>query len=641
MTFCIKTGDPSNEPASFTRFILPFAYKPEQLSASVSTQDQKFKINTNVDDKIWRQKYLTFETADVLFNRTKWFKLNCEYGFETDITLDINERKETNKIRINTPELILFEWNENTDKDFDILKVGLLVLEVYLPIENNITNIEKLSQLPEEIKIIHSEHCNNNKKHFLTDNLYYDSKEKCLVNKGNIFKKDKDELLKKSEDADYKNAIQNLYNKIHYRVSLNYFLMMNELLKYWQIPYEKHLKQFNYEETIYNKLKTNTKQENNEQQSNDTAKENSTNTNNKKDLNEKNRFYCEIWEQILEKPIEIEGKSYRLFPQKWNENALKFEHTEKLNLEENWAIYSDNRSFVWTCVITEKGGDDLKFLDDKMTKAWEFGQWVKLLNVDRPEKNDIETLNVRNFEKEWAEKCTYKRFEEWGTYYGYTYHSGAMFGPDFEEPPIWKHFGQMYFDQAMLLLYLRTVIFRFSQQINIISSKALDNSNKNKKTNDKMSDFKNLLWSFTIFTNMYEFPFFSNQQQGLEMYALNRKKMEIDEFFEEVKEEINDTYNYLNMYENIEQTQNSVRLSVVASIGLILALIYSFLGMNIFDYGIKDNNAFFNTCFKDGKLALSFFASIILSFINFFIILLVFKKSDIIIEFLKPSKKRN
>ncbi|MGH8613413.1 MAG: hypothetical protein ACREYF_15710 [Gammaproteobacteria bacterium] len=59
------------------------------------------------------------------------------------------------------------------------------------------------------------------------------------------------------------------------------------------------------------------------------------------------------------------------------------------------------------------------------------------------------------FEREWAKERTYRRWEEWGSYYGFNYHSGAMLGPPETNPPFWRHFAEVYFDQVLLLLYLR------------------------------------------------------------------------------------------------------------------------------------------------------------------------------------------
>ena len=117
------------------------------------------------------------------------------------------------------------------------------------------------------------------------------------------------------------------------------------------------------------------------------------------------------------------------------------------------------------------------------------------------------------FERRWAKERTYHRWEELGTWYGFNYHSGVMIGPPFNTPhdtPIWRHFRQMYFDTALLLLYIRVTLFRFSRQLTKITSEYDITESKSHKV------FQCLRADFTTFTIRYQFPLLSNQQQAIE-----------------------------------------------------------------------------------------------------------------------------
>jgi len=169
------------------------------------------------------------------------------------------------------------------------------------------------------------------------------------------------------------------------------------------------------------------------------------------------------------------------------------------------------------------------------------------LNVDYPKSTPTEThKGITKFEQQRVEERTYHRWEEDGTFYGFNYHCGAMLGPPLNEPdgpPLWKHFGDMYFDQILLLLYLRVGSFRFSRRLSRISAEAQDsmtlgNSNTDNGFEKWRDDFQRLRWSFALFTNLYEFPLLSNQQQSIEMYELARKHMDVEEFFRKIQEEI-------------------------------------------------------------------------------------------------------
>jgi hypothetical protein len=254
---------------------------------------------------------------------------------------------------------------------------------------------------------------------------------------------------------------------------------------------------------------------------------------------------------FLDLPIRDErGHCWWLFPESWGKEARDWIGGEaEASKDENrgWIVYADNRAFVWTCALLEKSGETLReTFNEGELRASNFGHWIKLLNMDRPGSQPQETHRSMEFERTWAEEHTYKRWEEWGTFYGFSYHSGAMIGPPLNEPhgpPLWKHFGQMYFDQMLLLLYLRVSLFRSSTKLNKISRKARDQG-REAGLEQWRKEFQALRWDFALFTNLYQFSLLSNQQQGLEIYSLARQAMDVDELFEEVQKEIHSSHEY-------------------------------------------------------------------------------------------------
>ncbi|WLE99159.1 MAG: hypothetical protein QTN59_10030 [Candidatus Electrothrix communis] len=226
----------------------------------------------------------------------------------------------------------------------------------------------------------------------------------------------------------------------------------------------------------------------------------------------------------------------------------------------NCLLYADNRAFVWTAAIVKGGGSSLaEQYDGKVDQPSEFGHWCKLLNVDKPDKTPEGSHVISAFEKKWTEERTYQRWAEYGTWYGYSYHSGAMLAGALSEPPLWRYFGEMYFDQVLLLFYLRITLFAFSREL----------TRMNQGDSEQRDAFNLLRASFAKFTNLYQFPLISNQQQGLEMYKVARKSMDIDELFKEVQEEISSTHEFLEMKANR-------RLGKIANIIAILAAVAAF-----------------------------------------------------------------
>lgn len=481
--FSLIDGNPDETPASFSRFVLPFAYQllPDDGGTAVYESDEA--------PEIWRRRYLTYETAQVLFGRARWFRLSCLDPEAGSGFFNLPGERRL-RAKMAAPRLVLFEYPVSGQTvELDKLRTGFLIVELYFP-------------------------------------------------------KEETNLLNPPEISD--------------------FLYLNELFRYWRKPYLQHerdgsvpggrgyaefLKEWPYG-LHGGKLGD---------ESEDT-------------------WYWGRWQGLLTLPIlhaDQEPKHRKLL--------LSIPSEER----GDWSIHADDRTYVWTCALLEKGGNALRAAfppksdppSDSPLAAHDYGHWIKLLNVDSPGETPEATHATRLFEREWAKPLTYRRWEESGTFYGFTPHSGAMLGPRISEPPLWEHFGQMYFDQILLLLYVRTTLFRFSEEITRISARA---RNAGEHGHDEWRRaFESLRRDFALFTNLYQFPSLSNQQQAVEMYKIARKAMEIDDLFREVQSEINASHDYLVMLNEQRQAEMSTLLTVVATGGLVIGLATGILGMNV------------------------------------------------------------
>jgi hypothetical protein len=154
-----------------------------------------------------------------------------------------------------------------------------------------------------------------------------------------------------------------------------------------------------------------------------------------------------------------------------------------------------------------------------------------------------------------------------------------------DEPPTWRHFGGMYFDQALLLLYLRITLFRFSYELSQLSSHAR-RQHKNAKAMEELAEnFESLRQDFALFTNLYQFPLLSNQQQGIELYTLCRQRMDVKELFDEVQAEIDATHEFLSLCAQTKLADLSSRLAVVGTAGLLIGLVLAAFGVSDFATG--------------------------------------------------------
>ena len=286
-------------------------------------------------------------------------------------------------------------------------------------------------------------------------------------------------------------------------------------------------------------------------------------------------FFLRRWQSLLLLPFRFAdfnpGRCYRFFDPAWTQEAERWLREENdegcgTSKQSGWIAYSDNRCFLWTHAMTKHGLDDLQAFatENLVEKPQAAGHWVKLLNADMPGENDESTAITTSFERDWALPRIYRRWAHWGSVYGFNYHSGASITParDF---PLSRTFRRHYFDMILLLLYIRVSIFRISGRLSLLTGRM--HSMKPEKAE---KEFLVLRREFAYFTNLYQFPLVSNQQQMLEMYQIARKQMDLDDLYKEVEEEIQNTHEYFSI-ENANRLNRI--LYWVAWVGLVLGLL--------------------------------------------------------------------
>jgi hypothetical protein len=478
----LVTGDPDLEPVTFSRFVLPFAYRPTKgpsdgAKGCYQPTPDPWSSGRNDGLGLERREYLTPETATTLFRRARWFHLE---GAALGPFVATFAGGQSLQVQLKPPRLVLFEATDvrpdargegrAADKDpAELLRTGFLILDLFFP-----------------------------------------------------------------KDAG---------------LDLSHLLEVNELFRYWREPFPGHYEckrgpRCFQREALYQGEKA-------------------------------------AWPKSLEAPVRWEkDRTVQLFPKGWETKARAWIERSTPHggqpsacdlLDLGWVAFTDPRAYVWSCVVAEGGGNALRTAAQKAkARPEELGHWVALLNVDHPAH-----LTPTAFETTWAEERTYTRWADDGSFYGFASHSGVALVPPFHEPPIWRQFMTMHFDQTLLLLYLRVTTFRFSQRLSEISGQAVKAARS--ESGAFLEKFRALRWAFALFTNLYQFPLLSSQQQGIEMYEKARKHMDVDALFDEVQREIQTTEEYLDGVVQGEQTDAQVVLSVVATVGLALALALSWV----------------------------------------------------------------
>lgn len=492
----IIVGDPKSKCATFSRFILPFPYFPQPIAAAGSKAGTPIFTEAHAEDWLHsplakrsktdvisaedrkRRDYLRRETSDVLFERARWFALHGMEKLVFELVPDGTGTGPTVEMR--PPAIVLFE----------------------MPLQSA-TNVKTEAEVDAVLQV-----------GFLVVELFF-----------------KDEA----------------------QATLDNLALLNELFRYRQRPFQDHSEHDkDYRRYLGNlprnpldpqglKLKDSGKVPHPELE-----------------------FYLKRWSPFLQCPVQLEsGKCFKLMPDKWISDAEAWVCGHPGPKQSHgWLAHADYRAFVWSCAVAKKDSNlllavrELAKSDEETVKALKIlpdslGAWAKFLNVDDylndPQDDSKtpasagrlpETKRVTPFNRRWAAERTYMGWAHFGALQGYCQHAGVMLTGPCSNPPTWRHFGAMYFDQALLLLYCREVLFRFSYRVSRYSLTATDSD----KTKEEFGDqFKRLRAQFTRFTNRYQFPLLSNQQQALELYQMLRDNLEVMPLFEEVKEEVETT----------------------------------------------------------------------------------------------------
>jgi hypothetical protein len=327
------------------------------------------------------------------------------------------------------------------------------------------------------------------------------------------------------------------------RASLSDLLLLNELFRFWRRPFDEHPTEepWPYEATLGAAARE--------------AVLSCVGI-------ARDDLYRDRWERLLALPIERKKDEFlQLAPE---------------------FFYRDRRAFVWTAAVVAGGAAALG------SDPHQSGEWVRLLNIDKPLAAGAPFPPATEFERAWAAERTYRRWQHFGTLYGFNLHSGAMLTGPPEGLPIVRHFGEMYFDQALLLLYLRVGCFRFSRELAEISCRARDERRETDGAAQEIwtEEFRAIRWRFALFANLYQYPLLSNQQQGVEMYTLAREVMDVRTLFEEIQGQIAASHEFVEMKLASEEAESGTRLTVVATVALAGALATGFLGMNVVAEGL-------------------------------------------------------
>ncbi len=186
---------------------------------------------------------------------------------------------------------------------------------------------------------------------------------------------------------------------------------------------------------------------------------------------------------------------------------------------------------------------------------------------------------------------TYARWSDYGTIYGVTRYSlmclTEAMKPDNVFPGLTKdHMQTMYFQIAIILLAQRASILKFSDDVSRISGEieTFVKAKSYDKTDfeDIAEKVKGLHASFIRFVNRLWFTEVTPQEQGIEMYNMAVKNMGLEGQLIELRAEIKELYEFVEMQYDKETNRSFALLDKIAFIFLPVIVVASLLGMNVF-----------------------------------------------------------
>lgn len=213
----------------------------------------------------------------------------------------------------------------------------------------------------------------------------------------------------------------------------------------------------------------------------------------------------------------------------------------------------------WT---NEFKGDDYKnFINSN--------KWYEFVFVD-----SLGGLSCQNTEmqKKLIKEATYLRWQKSSSLYGISRYSMVYATnstcPDF----LLNNFETLYARMAELILVQKASVLRFSAEVTNIS-----NMDSQKDFSKKVSS---LYKEYIRFVNQIHFREVSAQDQGIELYQMFYKTMDIEKQVEKLDAEIEELYNYVTLQEDRKSNNTMSLLTWIATFLLPITVMAGIFGMN-------------------------------------------------------------
>lgn len=203
--------------------------------------------------------------------------------------------------------------------------------------------------------------------------------------------------------------------------------------------------------------------------------------------------------------------------------------------------------------------------------------WYKYLFVDG---NDM-TCQNKNMRNELLTRQTYSRWQEWNSLYGISRYSMVYLTNSTVPEFLLKNFTTIYSRMIELVLLQRASILRFSYEVTQVSTLKIQ------KTIILAERVNSLYKEYIQFLNQIYFREITAQDQGIELYTMFQKMLDLDNYIKDLDGEIEELHNYISIKIESKRSRNGEWLNIIATIFLPATLITGIFGMNPFSENSK------------------------------------------------------
>ena len=215
-----------------------------------------------------------------------------------------------------------------------------------------------------------------------------------------------------------------------------------------------------------------------------------------------------------------------------------------------------------------------KAFEEKTDSYTTYDKWYRYVYVYKSRNS----CNSKSRFLEQLKSATYDRWASGGSLYGVSRFAFVALTNKDGYNVARRYIKSMYYHMASLCIAQRTILLYFSNEIADITANLKDN----KFESNIYDAVKKLNLDFIRFTNNIYFREVTLQLQGIELYNLMQNQLTIKQDLNEIKKEIDQLYQYVNMAGDQKRNDEAQSLNNLAAILLPITVVTGFFGINDF-----------------------------------------------------------